>query len=323
MTCDQAKQSLMLLAYDELDEESQGELELHLHHCPECEAELAALKALPERMEWESLPVVSPNLLAASRMRLDDALDQAGHGMWGIRVRAALLHAWRHVYAAPALATLLVGIGFLSGNLLTRYQFHRTQAASGATVTLTNDAESTIGAISGVYSTPDPNTVQVKYNRIVPTTFQGSVDNPLMRQLLMIGAQKGINNEVRVTSVGFLADECLAGRRCEHATEGKGAGLRDALLVSLRYDKNPTVRLKALAGLQRFVAEDPKVRDAVLESLSSDPNAQVRQHAIAMLTPVQGDSSVRRVLHTVSTQDENPYIRTASMQALGSVDDLQ
>ncbi len=326
MTCDQAKDQLVLLAYEELDEPSQGELELHLHGCPPCEAELASLNAFGERMRREALPDVPPNLLAAARMRLDDALDEAGSSGWVLRLRASVLATWRHLYAAPALATLLVGMGFLGGNLLTRYQWRHAEIVNGtkpSPVGFINDAEGVISSVSGIYATPDPNIVQVKYNRIVPMTFQGSIDEPQVRQLLMAGAQKGADNEVRATSVGYLVDECRLGHRCEHASAGEATGLRDALLVSLRYDKIPSVRLKALEGLQRFVAEDPKVRDAVLESLSSDTSAEVRKHAIAMLTPVQGDSSVRRVLHTVSTQDENPYIRTVSMQALGTVDGIQ
>ena len=71
------------------------------------------------------------------------------------------------------------------------------------------------------------------------------------------------------------------------------------------------------------MSEDPKVRDAILESLLHDPSADVRSRAVGMLEPVEGDSSVRQVLHTVSTQDENPYIRNVSMQALGNVNGLQ
>ena len=52
-------------------------------------------------------------------------------------------------------------------------------------------------------------------------------------------------------------------------------------------------------------------------------SAQVRTAAIGLLEPVQSDSSVRQVLRTVSTQDENPYIRTASYQALQGAADIQ
>ena len=65
------------------------------------------------------------------------------------------------------------------------------------------------------------------------------------------------------------------------------------------------------------------MRDAVLESLMNDGSATVRSAAIGLLQPVQSDSSVRRVLRTVSVQDENPYIRTASYQALQGEGDIQ
>ena len=54
-----------------------------------------------------------------------------------------------------------------------------------------------------------------------------------------------------------------------------------------------------------------------------DSSASVRKQAIALLEPVQSDSSVRQVLRTVSTQDENPYIRTASYEALQGTADIQ
>jgi hypothetical protein len=81
--------------------------------------------------------------------------------------------------------------------------------------------------------------------------------------------------------------------------------------------------MKALEGLQRFVGQDQHVRDAVAEALMSDPDAEVRKTAISMLQPVRSDSSVQQVLRTVSTQDTNPYIRTASFQALQDSGDIQ
>jgi HEAT repeat protein len=94
-------------------------------------------------------------------------------------------------------------------------------------------------------------------------------------------------------------------------------------MVSLRYDKDPGVRLKALEGLDRYVSQDQRVRDALLEALAHDPDAQVRTAAIDLLVPVHQDSSVRQVLRQVSTQDENPYIRTVSYNALQGSDSIQ
>lgn len=321
MTCDEAKQQLVLLAYEELREEEQAALELHMHGCPECEEEHAALNSFSGLMQAETLPVVSPNLLAAARMRLDDALDEAGTGSWLQRLRLGASRTWSHLYKAPALATFLIGVGFLSGNVLTRYQSAPLPQTQQATPSET-EQQGSIGAVSGITRTADPDVVEVNYSRIVPTTFRGRIEDPEARQLLM-AAQKSADNTVRVDGVSYLARACDAGHMCEHGSQSEDLTVRDALLVRLSYDKSPAVRLKALAGLKRFVGKDQKVRDAVLQALMSDPNAEVRTQAIDMLTPVQGDSSVRQVLHTVSTQDANPYIRNASVQALGNVDGIQ
>lgn len=322
MKCDEVKNHLILLAYDEIPEEDHAELELHLRACSDCQTEADAMLSLTAMLaENHPMPEVSPNLLAASRLRLDEALDEAGESTWGMRLRNTIVGAWQHLYAAPALATLLVGVGFLSGNVLTRYQLATTPLPQPAVISM-NDAEGSVSNVSGVLPLPDADRVEVRYNRIVPMTIQGRLDDPQVRQLLTMAAQKGLNNDVRETSVDLLAKECVAGHRCEHG-EGDSTGVRDALLVSLRYDKSPAVRVRALEGLQRFIGEDLRVRDAVLESLMHDSNADVRTRAISMLEPVEGDTSVRQVLHTVSTQDDNPYIRNASMQVLGNIDGIQ
>ena len=122
----------------------------------------------------------------------------------------------------------------------------------------------------------------------------------------------------------MLASECAAKHHCDAApdsTDGaNAAGMRGALLTSLRMDKSPAVRLKALHGLQPYVAEDEHVRDALLETLMHDSSADVRGQVVSMLAPVQADSSVRQVLRTVSTQDTNPAIRNASFNVLQGAD---
>jgi hypothetical protein len=324
MNCEQAIQHVTLQAYCELSADEQEALELHMHGCPECVAERDAVAAFGSVMQNDTLPEVPPNLLAASRMRLDDALDETPSLSLVDRARNLLVSTWHSLAHAPALAALLVGVGFLSGNTLNRYQVaHEPHLPTP--VVLQNSTQGVVGSVSGVVQTPNSEVVEVKYNRIVPETMQGSLDDPQIRQLLMAAAQHGTDNDVREQSVGLLASECRAGHQCEAQTEngGDGRGFRDALLVSLRYDKSPQVRMKALEGLQPFVRLDQRVRDAVLESLMRDPSSTVRTRAISLLEPVHADSSVRQVLHTVSTQDDNPYIRTASMQALEGSDGIQ
>lgn len=320
MKCETAKENVILASYGELPDEYAVALEQHLDGCDDCRKELDAMQELDRRLAL--LPVLepSPNLLAQARVRLDEELDAIPpHGIL-TQFRVGLFGWIRNVQSAPALATLLLGVGFLAGNFTYRYEVaHAPKPKS--TVTLSNPTQGTIANVTAIVQTPNSELVQVKYNKMIPETMEGSLDSPEIRQLLLAGTNAAATNDVRADSVSLLAHECKAGHECMGGTDGHG--IRSALLVSLRYDKNPGVRLKALEGLQRYIGQDQRVRDAVLEALMHDENAQVRTTAIDMLEPVQADSSVREVLRTVSTQDENPYIRTASFQALQGAPDIQ
>lgn len=321
MTCEHAKEQLVLEAYGELDAEQEAILALHLHACPACVRERNAFAALTGVMDSDALPEVSPNLLAQSRMRLEEALDDSRGLSFVDRLRNLFTGTWHSLSNAPALAMLLVGCGFIGGSLVSRYQVAHVPHTTAGAVTVQQPANSTVANVSGVVPTADPGVVEVHYSRVTPETLQGSIDDPQIRQLLLAAAQHGRDNTVREESVSLLADECRAGHKCDGSSNG--TDFRDILLVRLRYDKSAQVRLKALEGLQPYISSDQRVRDVVLESLMRDPNSNVRTRAITMLNPVHGDSSVRQVLHTVSTQDENPYIRTASMQALEGADGIQ
>jgi hypothetical protein len=315
-----AKDNIILANYGELPDEDAAALEQHLDGCDGCRAELDAIQELDEQLAL--LPVVepSPNLVAQSRVRLDEALDSIPANGFFARFRNGFFSWMGHLQGAPALATLLVGVGFLAGNFTYRYEVaHAPKPAS--TVTQSNPVQGTIANVTGIVKTPNSELVQVKYNKMVPETMEGSLDSPEIRQLLLVGTRAATNNGVRADSVALLANECKEGHACLGRADGQG--IRGALLVALRYDKSAEVRLKALNGLQHYIGQDQRVRDAVLESLMHDSDAQVRTAAIDMLEPVQADSSVREVLRTVSTQDANPYIRTASFQALQGTAGIQ
>jgi hypothetical protein len=321
MKCESASESIVLMHYGELPDELAGVLEQHLAGCESCRGELESMRLFEEHLA--ALPVLepSPNLLAQSRMRLDDELDMIPpHGLV-TRLRTNFFRWMGHLQSAPALATLLIGVGFLAGNFTYRYQVAHAPKPRAGAVTVSHPTEGVIANVTGIVQTPDSELVQVNYNKVVPETVEGSLDSPEIRQLLLMGTNAAATDGVRMHSVALLTNECKAGHECQPTPDGKG--IRHALLVSLRYDSDAGVRMKALEGLQRFVGQDQHVRDAVAEALMSDPDAEVRKTAISMLQPVRSDSSVQQVLRTVSTQDTNPYIRTASFQALQDSGDIQ
>jgi HEAT repeats len=319
MKCESARDCIVLLKYGELPDELAGTLEQHLMSCEGCSAELESFQEFEEHLAV--LPVLepSPNLLAQSRMRLDDALDLIPPRGFLAQLRTNLYRWMGHVQSAPALATLLLGVGFLAGNFTLRYQVaHAPKPAPVVTIT---HPDSVIANVTGIVQTPNSELVQVNYNRVTPETMEGSLDSPEIRKLLMVGTNAAATPGVRMNSVSLLTSECVAGHECQPTQDGKG--IRHALMVSLRYDQDAGVRMKALEGLQRYVGQDQHVRDAVLEAVMHDSDPQVRETAIGVLGPVESDSSVRQVLRTVSTQDANPYIRTASYQALQGSPNIQ
>lgn len=320
MKCETARESILLASYDELPDEDAAALEQHLNGCSECQGELNAMHELNERLALLPVTEPSPNLVAQARVRLDEALDTIPPRGFFTGLRRGFSGWMGHVQSAPALATLLLGVGFLTGNFTYRYEVAHAPKPAG-TVTISNPTQATIANVTGIVQTPNSELIQVRYNKMVPETMEGSLDSPEIRQLLLVGTRAAASNGIRADSVALLANECKVGHNCKGGADGQG--IRSALLVSLRYDQNAGVRLKALEGLQRYVGQDQRVRDAVLAALMHDPDAGIRTTAIGMLEPVQADSSVREVLRAVSTQDENPYIRTASFQALQDAPDIQ
>jgi hypothetical protein len=257
-------------------------------------------------------------------MRLDDELDMIPpRGFLG-QLRTSFYRWMGHLQSAPALATMLLGVGFLGGNFTLRYQLAHAPKSPKTIVLTSSDGgveKGVIANVTGIVQTPNSELVEVSYNRVVPETMEGSLDSPEIRNLLMVGTRAAAADVVRKDSVALLVNECKAGHECQPTPDGKG--IRHALMVSLRYDQDAGVRMTALEGLQRYVGQDQHVRDAVLEAVMHDSDPQVRKTAIGVLEPVQSDSSVQQVLRTVSTRDSNPFIRTASYNALQSSADIQ
>ena len=321
MKCETAQENIILAHYGELPDELAGALEQHLAICEDCSHELIAMQAVEERLALLPMTEPNPNMLAQARMRLDDALDLIPPGGFFQRLRTNFSIWMGHVQSAPALATLLVGVGFISGTLVNKYEAYKAELAKPKVITVSHPTQGTVANVTGIVQIPNSEMVQVNYNRVIPETLEGSLDEPRVRELLLKGISTPTANNVRVDAVSLLANECKVGHECVGGGDPKS--IRNQLMVTMLWDEDPGVRLTALEGLQRYVGQDPRVRDAIAESLSRDPNAEVRKQAIATLAPVRTDSTVRQVLRTASTRDENAYIRTASYNVLQGMGDLQ
>jgi len=337
MNCQLAHERIVAAAYAELADEQTHELEGHLTGCPECHQEREQLQALKVLASAHTVVEPDANLIARSRLKLEEALDALPPVRWWERVGQRMTNSFASLQAAPIAACLLLAAGAGAGSL-GGYEFAQNRAArtaamqtvqaareqtppaamapaTGQTAGVTSQAE--VANISSIVREPNSHMVEVRYNQIVPQRIEGSLDDPAIRQLLMLASENSTLAGVRDDSVGLLAAECRAGHGCQ------AAGIRDALMVALRYDRNAGVREKALQGLEPYVAEDVRVRDAVLEALLSDGDPRIRTSAINILEPVEADTSVRQVLYSVANSDNNPQIRTVSRQVLNRVPEIQ
>lgn len=326
MNCELAHERIVLAAYGELPDEQIHELDRHLAACTECGQERQQLQAL--KTLATAYPVVEPdpNFLTRSRIRLEESLDAIPPKRWFERFGQRVLNNFANLQAAPVAAVLLLIVGGGAGTL-GGYEYAQARAAHAAGRVPAPPADradtarvtpvpAEVANISSIVRQPNSELVEVTYNQVVPQRIQGSLDDPAIRQLLMLASEHA-SQGVRDDSVGLLAAECRSGHSCQ------GEGIRDALMVALRYDKSEAVREKALEGLQPFVAEDMRVRNAVLEALLNDSDPRIRAAAISGLEPVEADTGVRRVLSTVANSDNNPHIRTVSREVLSRAPEFQ
>jgi hypothetical protein len=318
MNCTAAQQNIVLYLYGELPDEAAHSLEAHLAECEGCRREVQVVQALHRAMSLVPIEEPSANLLTRSRIRLEESLDAIPPRGPLDRVRTYVFGLGAQLRSAPVLAGLLLAAGFGAGHITDNLRAQHNPPHS--IIQLQSPGNGTIANITGIIQTPNSELVQVNYNRVTPESIQGSLDDPQIRQLLLLAAQNhtaGAHDD----SVGLLAQECRNGHQCGNDADGNP--VRNALMTALRYDKSPTVRIKALEGLQPYIAQDNRVRDAVLEALMHDDSAAVRTQAIALIEPVGADSSVQEVLQTVSTRDNNADIRTGARKVLDQSSGIQ
>jgi hypothetical protein len=297
MKCEWVKENVLLYVYNELADDARYELEQHLARCADCTAELKTTRKFHAMLSELPVEEPSPNLVAASRLRLQEGLETAEQGKFWHRLIFDPAAWLRQIRFAPALTAAIFVVGF-AGGVATTYKVVSGDGGSISTVPVIAPAESSITGIQSISQDPGSNHISIKYNTVSTQEAQGSLNDQRIQQLLLFAARNNYNSGVRMDSVDLLTQE------------PNNMHVREALIYALRYDSNPGVRLKALDGLGPYVKSDPRVRDAMLETLVQDANPGARTEALRLLEPVRADSSVRLVLQKLAQSDQNQYIRS-------------
>jgi HEAT repeat protein/putative zinc finger protein len=308
MKCEWVKDNVLLYIYNELADDARYELEQHLARCSDCTTELKAARKLHTMLSQFPVDEPSPNLVAASRMRLQEALETAEQGGWWHRLVFEPINWMHQIRFAPALTAAILMIGFTGGVGTTYWMLHNQAGVVESPSAPTT--ESSISGIQSISQQPGTNQISIKYNTVSTQEAQGSLNDQRIQQLLLFAARNNYNSGVRMDSVDLLTQK------------PNDTHVREALIYALRYDSNPGVRLKALEGLGPYVKDDVRVRDVVLEALMNDSNPGLRTQALHMLDPVKADSSVRVVLQKLADNDQNQYIQSQARSMLAQMAEI-
>jgi hypothetical protein len=311
MKCDWVRENIVFYVYNELEDDARYEVEQHLARCPECAAELKTVRKFHATLSQTPVQEPSPNLLAASRMRLQEALETTAQGGFWQRLIFDPGQWMRQIRMSPALTAVIFIIGF-GGGIAATYNFLSRPQITEA-VQSEQPAPLTNASITGIRSiTQDPgsNQVNIKYDTVSTQDVQGSLNDQRIQQLLLFAARNNYNSGVRLDSVDLLTQT------------PNDINVREVLMYSLQNDSNPGVRLKALDGLSAFVKQDARVRNAVLQALMSDANIGVRMDALRLVEPLKADSSVRSVLTRLAQADQNASIRSQARTMLAQTPEM-
>lgn len=311
MKCEWVQENILLYVYNELADDARYELEQHIARCTGCATELKATRVFQTKLSHLPVEEPTPNLLASSRMRLQEALETAEQGGFWQRLFFDPAAWLRQMRFAPALAAVIFILGFGAGIGITYSYLRGPQAGSGiAQGPEAQPSQASITGIRSISQQPGSNQISIKYDTVTTQEAQGSLNDQRIQQLLLFAARNNYNSGVRMDSVDILAQK------------PGDAHVREALIYALRYDSNPGVRLKAIEGLGPYVKDDTRVRDALLEALMNDSNPGVRTQALHLLEPVRADSSVRAVLQRLATGDQNQYIRSQARNVLAQMPEI-
>jgi anti-sigma factor RsiW len=204
MKCEWVKDNILLYVYNELADDARYELEQHLARCTDCAAKLNTDRQLHTTLSSFRVEEPSPNLLTASRMRLQEALETAEQGGFWKRLIFDPAAWLRPIRFAPALAAAIFIVGFAGGIGATYQMMHNRVIVEPAA----QASEASIAGIRSVSQEPGSDQISIKYDTISTQEAQGSLNDQRIQQLLLF--ERGVDRFADAVQCRQLGDAALA-----------------------------------------------------------------------------------------------------------------
>lgn len=306
MSCKDFEQSLALYVYDELPAEELSAWDAHLASCGPCRAALEDAHRLHQLLGRRPTAEPTPQLLAACRIALSEALDQEPErSPW-----SALFEDWfsifspRPAFGAAGIVGVLV-LGFSVGWMMRSPRAATIRAGSPAVNSASLLGDARISSISRIAPDPQTGEVRITLDAARRVTFEGSLDDPRIQQLLVTAVKTYDNPGIRRDTL-----DCLRSR-------ASNPSVRQALLYAMEHDANLGVRLEALDAV-RGLDWGPDARMAFLDVLEHETNPGVRGAAVDELVR-HADRDVLPTLERLAANDSCRYVRLKCANAVREV----
>src|SRR5438309_3920320 len=164
MKCEWVRENILLYVYNELADDARYELEQHLGRCADCAAELKAMRKFHSTIAQFSVEEPTPNLLTASRMRLQESLETVAQGGFWQRLTFDPANWLRQVRFSPALAAAIFIVGFAGGMGATYKVISSNRPTDFAgSIPVAAPVQSSITGIQSISQEPGSNQINIKY----------------------------------------------------------------------------------------------------------------------------------------------------------------
>src|SRR5580704_12394897 len=186
MKCEWVQENILLHIYNELPDDARYELEQHVARCADCAAELKAARQLHATLSRFPVQEPSPNLITASRMRLQEELETTEQGGFWQRLMFDPAAWLRPIKLAPALTAAIFILGF-AGGIGATYQ-----VMNGRTVIeplAPAPSEASITGIQSIQQEPGSSQISIRYNTVSTQEAQGSLNDQRIQQLLLFATR--------------------------------------------------------------------------------------------------------------------------------------
>src|SRR6201987_2171277 len=150
LSCDAGNEPITLLLDGGLSDEACHRLEQHLAGSADCRDELEVTRALSSAMAILPVREPSPNLIAQTRLKIDEALEQAPRDSWLAHFRRSLWTDFRLLRTAP----LAAATGLFAGFGLGFAGFRGASPSPAPTMPSGEPSPQRIAAITGVRQDP-------------------------------------------------------------------------------------------------------------------------------------------------------------------------